>query len=245
MGTYVAKGLIKASKDLDQGDLLVGVLQPTPAVAAALQLRKNNEVVKASASQVAACDPNLRVQVKVKRLDLALVVSSSCDIAQGFPVLVAPVTPFKMRRATTPAEEWLEVSAAATGAANPRTFYLPPDSGLGISRAVANLESMFPVQDDYLMRCVAEGNAHRVAGLSGEALRHLQWKIGAMFGRNARDDAAWPAQEDLKLKLEWLRKQAAQYPSTYKEELDELERLLSPSQGETAPEESKTGTSGG
>lgn len=101
------------------------------------------------------------------------------------------------------AERWMAISRAATGA-NPKRFYLPADSDRGFVRSEAHLLLAQPVTASYLTKCLKELNTSRSFGLNGEAVRHLQYTIESFFGRNPRDDHAWPSREDLELKATWL-----------------------------------------
>jgi len=106
------------------------------------------------------------------------------------------------------AEQWMTISRSATGA-NPKRFYMPGDPAHSFARSEAHLILAQPVPSSYLTRCLKELGASRVFGLGGEAVRHLQYTIESFFGRNPRDDHAWPAREDLELKAVWLESELA------------------------------------
>jgi len=99
------------------------------------------------------------------------------------------------------AEDWLEVSRAATGH---ETFYLPGSPPFRFKRSEADLNESFAVEPSFLGRCLSELNAERIFGLTHEAVRHLQRTFELFMARHPRDDHAWPSREDLELKLVWL-----------------------------------------
>src|SRR4051812_10137686 len=166
MPPYVPKANPTKVDDLDQGDLLAHLVRPKVPVAISLQQRVKSAMEHAKPENLKNPDKMTRVQVEAELVELALVVSNSCDIAQGSPLLIAPVEPFKIpEKAQTDAAKWELISSAGTGGASPRAFYLPGATELGISRVSARLDSIFPITWEYLSRCMTEGKTRRVAGL--------------------------------------------------------------------------------
>lgn len=106
------------------------------------------------------------------------------------------------------AERWMAISRSAT-AANPKRFYMPGDPARAFQRSEADLVITQSAEPGYISRCLKELKASRVFGLSEEAVRHLQYTINSFFGRNPRDDHAWPSDDDLALKATWLKREIA------------------------------------
>jgi hypothetical protein len=63
------------------------------------------------------------------------------------------------------------------------------------------LADLIIVDRTYVQRCLDAGRTTRVCSLRHEAIRHLQWAMGAIFGRNPRGDFEWPSRSDLRLML--------------------------------------------
>jgi len=163
------------------------------------------------------------------REELVIVVSNSCDIfSKNYPILIVPARPFKLQSETR-SEQWEEISVAGTGTANAKTFYMPGSRDLGIERSEAQFNLMFSVSHSYFERCLKEASATRLCGTTADAQRHLQWALGLFFGRNPREDLDWPSQEDLELKVEWLKERIAKggkYQERHKADLEAtLQRL--------------------
>jgi hypothetical protein len=137
-------------------------------------------------------------------------------------VILAPIRRFEFE-AETPQEQWLEVSTAATGTANPKFFYLTDSAAYGIERSEAQFNLIFSLSHEYLRRCVHEADANRVCGLTAEAQIHLQLGLNLFFGRHAREDLDWPSENDLGLKIQWLEAQierGGRFQERYKAELE-------------------------
>jgi hypothetical protein len=228
---YEDRGPLKRTEELDQGDLLRGILRVPSAVARNFgRLRGGNKFRYPAVPQdIFDVDPELRVVLTPIKEDLCIVLSNSCDNFSGkLPVLLAPAIPFEFQ-GDTPKKKWEEISLAATGTANPKFFYLPGSEKYAFSRSEVRLNLMFPVSPDYLQRCIDEAKASRLCGLVPEALQHLQWTIALFFGRNARNDMAWPSREDLEFKQSWLEQmitRGTKDQDRHKEELAQVNAEL-------------------
>lgn len=202
MGMYVARPDLVDPHDLNQGDILTGMLRPKILTEKNFCVRTGSKVtIPAPAETLKALDKNLRVMSELERID-ALVISNSCDNTGNNPLLLVPVRPLKLDDKEPAHKQWDMISQAATGTANPKLFYLPAEPGLGpAARSEAQLHTIFSVSHEFVQRCVAEAGTKRVCGLTAEALRHLQWAVGVVFSRDAREDYDWPSRDDLALKL--------------------------------------------
>ena len=196
------------TRDLNQGDLLANVVRPVVPAALALTLVHNGNKltdprrVNDSDLPGALDAETLRVVLRVVKLPLCIVLSSSCDVAQGGDLLLAPVTDFKL--GPDPVQNWTKISNAATSSANPKRFYLPDSPVYGFGRSEVLFPQLFVVSQEYLTRWVAQRVTRRVCGLTPEAQKHLQWTFTTCFSRNPREDLDWPSLEDLRLKKSWL-----------------------------------------
>jgi hypothetical protein len=210
---YVPRGALVDptwSRDLNQGDLLAGLLFPKPATDKTFCVRTNGTNVSASASaqDIQQPNPKLRVMLQVEVEPFVLVLSNSCDNSGGdYPVFVCPVRPFTQRAADDPGR-WREINAAATGTAIAKQFYIPAHPPFQLPRSTAMLPLMRTLTHEYITRCVQEGTARRVGGLSADAVRHLQRGLDVYFARNPREDYEWPSREDLVLKAASLKADA-------------------------------------
>jgi hypothetical protein len=137
--------------------------------------------------------------------DCAVKRGSSTPVlhAEKIKAAIAHAAPDERQVQLRDAEMWMTISRAATGA-NPKRFYMAGDPTRGFERSEAHLVLAQPVEPAYLTRCLKELNASRTFGLGDEAIRHLQYTVQSFFGRNPRDDIAWPSREDLQLKSVWL-----------------------------------------
>ncbi len=222
---YRARPALTDTLDLDQGDLVRGVLRPQIVTGRNFAILKDGNKFRhpAPADAILSVSDELRVVSKLERSDLAIILSNSCDnCSENLPVILAPLRRFEFE-AETPEEQWLEVSTAATGTANPKFFYLTDSEAYGIERSEAQFNLIFSLSHDYLRRCVNEAGATRVCGLAPEAQLHLQWALSLFFGRHAREDLDWPSENDLKLKIQWLEsqiKQGGRFQERYKAELE-------------------------
>lgn len=228
---YDARAPLADTKDLNQGDILRGILRPlTPTAKNFAILRDGNKFqYPAPPEKVSNVDKELRIVLTPQREEFSLVVSNSCDNALGsLPILLIPTTPFKFQSAT-PEEQWEEVSQAATGTADSKTFYLP-SSHFGLPRLEARFNQIFAVSHDYLERCVKDAGSSRVCGLNPEAQRHLQWALDLFFGRHPREDFDWPSDEDLALKEKWLESKLSSGGGRHREkfrvDLQEVKKRL-------------------
>lgn len=205
MGVYEPRGPLE-TRDLNQGDILSGVLRAKLPAGEGFALQRSAKVqYPAPPEYLAHCSSELRLICKVERID-ALVISNSCDNCSGLnPILLAPVKKFKFRDGIEAAgDRWLDISEAATGTADAKAFYLPGEPRFGLERSEAILTDIFPVSHSLLTRAAAEADTRRVCGLTTAAIRHLQWALNQFLSRDPREDHEWPSEEDLRLKLAWL-----------------------------------------
>lgn len=227
---YLPRSDVGDSHDLVQGDLIAGLLRPKLAVNGALTLVESGNKLRKPPAPTEALrepDPNLRLVSRLERLGLALVLSNSCDNTGDYPLIFAPVRPYKFSEgATSDVERWLDISEAATGTASPRLFYLPGAPESGFDRSEALLSHMFTLGHDFVQRCLADGGAHVVCGLGEDGLRHLRWALGHFFSRDPREDDAWPSHDDLRLKRKWLESELARGTSRQEEYQRELDRII-------------------
>lgn len=150
-------------------------------------------------------------------------LESSGIIRQGIAKAMTTETRERRQRA----DEWLQISRAATGHA--KSFYLPANPLHKFARSEVDLTEMFAVEPSYVARCLAELNGQRLFGLTQEAARHLQRTIDLFFGRHPREDHAWPSREDLELKVSWLEYEISRggaRSSEYEQELQTVQKLL-------------------
>lgn len=211
MAIYETRGPIPPTTDLNQGDILRNVVRPTlvPATAVTRVLSRSKVEHPPDRTALGRKDGELRAISRLEYLDFAVVLSASCDNARGtLPLIFAPVRPFKFQRAS-PAEQWREISTAATGTASPKLFYLPSSPEHGISRSEAQLGDLFVLSHELVERCIREAGTTRACGLTSSAVLHLQWALSLMFGRNPRDDDDWPSIEDHQLHLSALEAEIA------------------------------------
>lgn len=244
MGMFISRPALGKPEDLDQGDLLVGVLQPQLQSALFAQ-RDGPKMRPADEKDIGASDlSNLRLNAQLRVIDLALVISNSCDNFAGAQLLLVPVTPFKFSdRASDDAGRWMEISKAATGGASPRTFYLPADESLGIARSQARLDQIFPLSAKQLGAIAKSRTVKRIAGLTTEAVRHLQWALSFFFSRNAREDLQWPSTEDLRLKAAWLESMIDRgFKGEYAEALAQVKSSIADAEASNPEAQNKTGT---
>lgn len=238
MPMYRERPALKSSHDLDQGDILGGLLVPRAPTKKNLALVRNKNKMDwpAPAASLKKLDKELRAVCPIERLDYAIVVSNSCDNAGNYPILLAPIREFKFAQGElSEAEKWMNISEAATGTASPKLFYLPGSNEHGLPRSEALLPNLFSLQHTFLQRCIDEADVRRVCGLTSEAQRHLQWAIGLLFSRDPRDDDAWPSVDDLRLKLAWLEEEiprAGHRREALEAEREKLKELVGPAVAE-------------
>ncbi len=228
---YEPRAALADTHDLNQGDILTGVLRPMTVAAGNFVLRDGGKVkYPASPKSLENSDPNLRLMHEVRVENHCIVVSNSCDNTLDYPIFLAPIRLFVFPQGCdTPQTQWRVISEAATGTANPKFFYLTAAPEFNLPRSEVQLNLIFPVLHSYLERCVREAGTVRVCGLKPEAQRHLQWTIAALFGRNPREDQDWPSREDLQLKVAWLEDQIAagsRHQEEYKAELTAIKARL-------------------
>ena len=231
---YIDRPELARTVDLDQGDILENILVPEPPVGKNLgMLRHNNAANKkcldwpAQAANLKNPGSELRAFSALTRCS-AIVLSNSCDNYQGgFPLLFAPIRTFAFdARSSTDADKWMKIRQAATGSATAKSFYLPGSAKFKMDRCEAILPEMFRLTHGFLERCLREAGTRRVCGLTSEAQRHLQWAISLLFGRDPRDDDAWPSSDDFRLKLAWIDAQLGRAGLTEAEKVElEAERV--------------------
>jgi hypothetical protein len=198
---------LASTRDLEQGDILADV----PRLHEGLE---DNHIIingpksytwPAPESSVRSFARSVRVVQRVDELDFALVVSSSCDNYRGTTaVMLAPVQSWEPR-GKGPQERWSSIRNAATSPGSPKYFYLPKNDLCGFGRSQAQLGDFYLISHELLQKYVAMAGTRRVARLEEDAIRHLQWQLGVMLGRNPRDDFAWPSLEDLEVKEQALK----------------------------------------
>jgi hypothetical protein len=223
MGPYLRKPELNTFEDLDQGDILTDMIWPLPLNAASIMRRHRNTVEPAKPDEIAAFDTTvLRIQIKIDRAT-ALVVSNSCDIAQGGTITFARVLPFPETQDED--ELWRKISGTATGTGAPKHFYLADDPHLGLQRSIAELHALQSVDWSFIDACLKHARARRVCGLSQEAVLHLRWKFGLVYSRNPRDDFAWASDADIELKRKHLEKEIAEgrFRDKARSDLEKLE----------------------
>jgi len=210
---YDSVGALSSSRDLEQGDLLACVPRLLDAkdiqVVVLADPKQGKYVWPAPDADLAKFSKSLRAMQTIQKLELALVISNSCDNATGdSSVQLAPVKPFVFSvKEDTPAKKWIKISHAATSTANPKVFYLSASPANALQRSRAELGDSFFASHSLLQLFFVKAGLHRICRLKPEAVRHLQWSIGAISSRNPREDGEWPSDDDFSLKAEWLREE--------------------------------------
>lgn len=214
MGMYVERlplGPDRDTTDLNQGDVLSSLVVPLTPVALSLTDtvggNKLTDPRKLDAAGLAKGqgENSLRVVLKTEVAPRVMVLSATCDNARGTtPLLLAEIREFKST-AEDGVVSWDEISAAATGTASPKFFYLPAEPKYSVEhRSEVQFSRIFSLSHDYIQRCVSLAGTQRLCGLTPEATRHLQWTLSVFLSRNAREDFDWPSNADLLLKREHL-----------------------------------------
>lgn len=240
MGMYVAaKPLVKA-RELNQGDILAKAPRLLDGNKSGLILL--NGVPKQGDRTYTWPPPdvellkfnrNVRVAQQIELLELALVVSNSCDNTDGGSSLeLAPVKQFVFGETVdTDALRWEKISYAATSTNNPKTFYLPESPEFGFGRSKALLGDRYYISPELFDHYLKKLNTKRLCGIAGEAVQHLQWQLSMVYSRHPREDHDWPSEADLKLKMEFLKDRilAGTDPDgDYAQELAMLEKRFAP-----------------
>jgi hypothetical protein len=226
---YADRVTLTEARQLEQGDLVTGLIRPLlPTNKNILKLSRPpsfNNAQLAKAVDLAGDLAQLRGVNRIETVATALVVSNSCDNDGGDPIILAPVRPYEFADGmTSPAEQWRDISEAATGTASPKLFYLAGSAKFNISRSEAQIGDLFVLEQSFIDLCIQCGMA-RVCGLTPATVRHLQWHLATVFSRNPRDDGAWPSDDDKQLKLEWLEQELERGSNRYdlyRKERDEL-----------------------
>jgi hypothetical protein len=194
-------------------------------------LREGSKLRLATKEDLKALPDTFRVMHGVTRQD-CIVLSNSCDNANSLPLILAPIKDFIFPDGyDTPAKQWRLISEMATGAANPKFFYLAASAEFGLRRSRVQLAEMFSVDHSYLQRSISEAETKLLCGLQPEAARHLQWTLTQFFGRNPREDYDWPSRDDLELTEKWLEAQldeggGGRHHEKYKADLAEVRERL-------------------
>jgi hypothetical protein len=227
---YVARRGLTEARQLEQGDLVRGLFRPrVPTRTNILKLQAPRNFASSKPAQSNDLLGNLELLRGVnliERLDLALVISNSCDTDGGDQILFAAVRPYKFEDwvGDDPAEQWRMISESATGTASPKLFYLPRAEPYAIARSEAVLKDLVLLEQSYVDLCIANG-ASIACGLDPSSILHLQWHLAAAFGRNPRDDDAWPSDEDRRLKIEWLDRELKNGSPRHARHVEEKRRL--------------------
>lgn len=230
---YLERVALTEARQLEQGDLIRGVIRPLlPTNKHILKLQKPpsyNNAQPAKATDLAGDLNHLRGVNRLERVPLALVVSNSCDNNGGDSIVLAMVRPYEFAEGlSSPAEQWRDISEAATGTASPKLFYLAGSAQFNIARSEALLGDLFVLEQSFIDLCIQYGLT-RICGLSQASVRHLQWHLSSVFSRDPREDSAWPSDDDKRLKLAWLEREmerGSNRYNLYRQERDELRAHL-------------------
>lgn len=131
----------------------------------------------------------------------AIVLDQSCDALRSDSILLAPLLPCYLEGKKAD-KQWDYLKKLATSLHEPTRLYLPASSTYGLPRRIVDLGAKFTLPRDCTEQLVKQGG--RVAGLSSEGLRYLQFRLSLVFSRAARDDEMWASGEDLALKVDAL-----------------------------------------
>jgi hypothetical protein len=179
---------------IEQGDILRDVPQLTGPINLAKLITAIDGQVHLQTKR--ADEPLLAdqvVAVTVVPVD-ALVLTQSCDVLRSPFVLLAPIVGLPVH--SNQAKRAEEVRRVATSLRAIGSFYLPDLPALGRPRRIAQLDQVFCLPAAELRDYVTQHNLVE-CGLTGKALEYLQYRIGVVFGRLARDDGEWPSVDDL------------------------------------------------
>jgi hypothetical protein len=161
-------------------------------------------------------------------LTRALVIEQSCDSPLSLGVALAPLVSWQPEGKGE--DQWKSISRMATSLANPTRFYLPDHPSLGPERYLAELGRKFflpaPVMNDLIKA------GKRIATLSPTTIAYLQFRLGVMYQRAAREDYDWPSVEDLKLKRGFLQKQIDSKEAELIGQRGKLEQVLDEGEAE-------------
>jgi len=178
---------------IDQGDVLLGVPRLSGSLNEAILVLHGEDLrVKDAATPLAG---GQAVAMVVDLVD-ALVLSQGCDVLRRGFVHLAPIDELR-NLSDKAAKRASSVRKAATGLDAVGAFYLPNLPRLGWPRRIAALDDAFALPGDELREYVRR---HRsiACGLTPAAIEYLQYRIGLVFGRKAREDEDWPSVEDLR-----------------------------------------------
>jgi hypothetical protein len=96
---YQARPPLTDTHDLDQGDILQGVLRPHTVIDRNFVLRDGGKVRPTVPPEaLTEANSNLRVMHELTREELSIVISNSCDNVLDLPLLFAAVKPFRSRK---------------------------------------------------------------------------------------------------------------------------------------------------
>jgi len=232
MPMYRERPPLADSHELDQGDILKGLVQPKPASKKSLVPVRDKTKIDwpPKPEHLKKPDEELRLVCRLEFPESLIVLSNSCDNAGEYPLILAPIRPFEFSDGVEgDPDRWEDVSEAATGTASPKLFYLPGDVRFGLQRSEARLPNLFTLEHSIVQRCIVDRGTSRVCGLTPAAQRHLQWALNLLFSRDPREDDEWPSDEDFRLKLAWLDSQIAQGSArqeAYRAERDRIRARL-------------------
>ena len=231
MGIYEARPAMKGPADLNQGDIVSRVMRAVEPTGKNLVVKKGqNETIwpvpNGRTPAEGQLDPQLRLQLQVERVELAIVISNSCDNVRNHLTL-APIRPFEFKGpAQTAKQRWGEIRLLATGSGSPKTFYLPALPNV-LQRSTAELGEYFRQSHDLMSESIKRFQSARVTGLTPEAVRHLQWHWSLVSSRNSREDFDWQGGDDLALRLDSVKEELGHGPSDErKAELETEQKLL-------------------
>lgn len=182
----------QADGALDQGDVLRSVPRPLLKLMDLDEIGEGATETTVSRKRVdGPARDGARAVVAYERVD-ALVLTQNCDM-RGPTILLAPIDGVGSL-SPKPDKRAQQTVGFATNLE--RGFYLPDLPPLGLARRTALLAQVFSVPADDLQRFVTAEKSI-VVGLQDRALEYLQFRLGVVFGRKAREDYDWPSVEDI------------------------------------------------
>ena len=167
--------------DLNQGDLLGGIVAPVVVVPLALTIQEGPRVRDprhVETGQLLASLANARVVLRVVRHERCMVLSNSCDNARGFDLLHAPIDVFPLVEEEQ--HQWPQVSNAATGTANPKRLYLPGAPEFGLQRSEINFQKIY-LSSLKSTRRDGSGSASHVSPVLPQK-RNITWRGHFLYG---------------------------------------------------------------
>lgn len=209
---YVTKQTVGAARELEQGDLVSGLLLPDLVGAASLHRHpaKSTAYLPLQPGELRAeAVDQLRAVVCLRAEDV-LVVGNSCDIAGGGALAVVPVGPLKLQGDPSKPKTFEEIRKRATSGNWSKSFYLGASPTHGVAtRSEAKLGQIHTLAPDFVDAQFKERGLQRRAGLNPDGVAHLRWALGYFFGRNSREVTDWLTDEDLLLCIRYQQSLAA------------------------------------